>query len=362
MTRTDIDPPESRDSPDFTATPTFSQNTTMPGSMVAGWYRLCCSTCLAIAVAVPFIFSGFTVFQFTLAGIYAIAILGLNLLTGFTGQFSLGHSTFYAVGGYTAAILMSRFELWIYWTIPLAAAMSLGSGFLFGITVTRLAGIYLALATFALSIATPQILKSSYLEAFTGGVQGLDVIRPEVPAFIPLNMDQWWYFVMLVMLLFLLWTTRNLVNSRSGRAMIAIRDNPIAARSMGINTSLYKAITFGISSLYAGIAGALSAIVIEFVAPDSFTFYISFMFLTGMVIGGMASIPGVIFGALFVLFIPNIAEIFSRNLAYAVFGLLLILTVYVMPTGFAGLVRMIVAYMRNKSDVKIPISFVIKKR
>ncbi len=362
MTSTDIDSPESQDSPDFAASPMISQNATNPGTMTAGWYRSCCSMCLAIAVAVPFIFSGFTVFQFTLAGIYAIAILGLNLLTGFNGQFSLGHSTFYAVGGYTAAILLNRFELWIYLTIPIAAAISLGTGFLFGITVTRLAGIYLALATFALSIATPQILKSKYLEALTGGVQGLDVFRPEVPAFIPLNMDQWWYFVMLVILMFLLWASRNLVNSRSGRAMIAIRDNPIAARSMGINTSLYKAITFGISSLYAGIAGALSAIVIEFVAPDSFTFYISFMFLTGMVIGGMASIPGVIFGALFVLFIPNIAENFSRNLAYAVFGLLLILTVYVMPTGFAGLVHMIVAYLRNKTDIKIPMSFLIKKR
>ena len=302
---------------------------------------------LAVALAIPFIFSGFTVFQFTLAGIYAIAILGLNLLTGYNGQFSLGHGTFYAIGAYAAAILMGRFEMLIYLTIPIAGIISLAAGFLFGITVTRLSGIYLALATFALSIATPQILKSRHLEAFTGGVQGLDIFRPEVPSFIPLDLDQWWYFVMLIILLFLLWASSNLINSRSGRAMIAIRDNPIAARSMGINTTFYKAITFGVSGLYAGIAGALSAIVIEFVAPDSFTFIISFTFLTGMVIGGIASIPGVIFGALFVLFVPNIAEDFSKNLAYGVFGLLLILTVYVMPTGSAGLTRMIIELLRK---------------
>ncbi|MBT6611629.1 MAG: branched-chain amino acid ABC transporter permease, partial [Deltaproteobacteria bacterium] len=118
-----------------------------------------------------------------------------------------------------------------------------------------------------------------------------------------------------------------------------IRDNPIAARSMGINSTLNKAIAFGISGLYAGVAGALAAIVIEFVAPDSFTFNLAFLFLTGMVIGGIASIPGVIFGALFVLFLPNFAEDISKNLAYAVFGVLLILTVYLMPSGAAGFFR-----------------------
>lgn len=321
---------------------------TIAGLSDAAWRRVTRIFFLLVALAIPFIFEGFTVFQFTMAGIYAIAILGLNLLTGFNGQFSLGHSTFYAIGAYTSAILMDKFEVLAYYTIPLAALASLVVGFLFGMTVTRLAGLYLALATFALAVATPQILKSKHLEGITGGVQGLDVFRPDVPAAIPLDPDQWWYFVMLVFLLFLLWTSGNLVKSRSGRAMIAIRDNPIAARSMGINTTLYKGITFGVSGLYAGAAGALSAIIIEFVAPDSFTFILAFTFLTGMVIGGMASISGVLFGALFVLFIPNIAEDFSKNLAYAVFGTLLILAVYVMPSGAAGLVNSVVARLKNK--------------
>ncbi|MBT4268538.1 MAG: branched-chain amino acid ABC transporter permease [Deltaproteobacteria bacterium] len=322
---------------DPTAASSFSEK--IAGLSLSGWRRLALFVGLFVALLLPFIFEGFTVFQLTLAGIYAIAILGLNILTGYNGQFSLGHSVFYAIGAYTSAILVEQFAMSSYITIPIAAIVCLAVGFLFGLTVTRLAGLYLALSTFALALATPQILKHKSLEHLTGGVGGLDIFKPDVPAGIPLEPDQWWYFVMLIILIFMLWATHNLVNSRSGRAMKAIRDNPIAARSMGINSTLNKAIAFGISGLYAGVAGALAAIVIEFVAPDSFTFNLAFLFLTGMVIGGIASIPGVIFGALFVLFLPNFAEDISKNLAYAVFGVLLILTVYLMPSGAAGFFR-----------------------
>ena len=297
----------------------------------------------ALAVAIPFLVEGYTAFQFTLAAIYAIAICGLGLLTGYNGQVSFGHSTFFAIGGYTSAILVEELGMSAYLTIPIGGILSAVFGFLFGITVTRLVGLYLALATFALAIATPQILKSSHLEGLTGGSMGLDIFKPEVPAFLALEPDQYWYFVALVFLVFCLWISGNMINSRTGRAMIAIRDNPIAAASMGINTTLYKALTFGVSALFAGIAGALCAIVVEFVAPDSFTFQISFLFLTGMVIGGMASLAGAIYGTLFVLFIPNFAEDVSKNLAYAVFGLFLILAVYVLPRGIAGLVQSVQA-------------------
>lgn len=313
-----------------------------------GWRRLSIWSCLIVALFIPFIFEGFTVFQLTLAGIYAIAILGLNILTGYNGQFSLGHNVFYAIGAYTSAISIEHFALSAYLTIPIAAILCLIIGFLFGISVTRLAGLYLALSTLALALATPQILKHKGLERWTGGVTGLDVFKPDVPAGLPLKPDQWWYFVMLGFLIITLWITYNLVNSRSGRAMKAIRDNPIAARSMGINSTLNKAIAFGVSALYAGIAGALSAIVIEYVAPDSFTFNLAFLFLTGMVIGGMASIPGVIFGALFILLLPNYAEDVSKDLAYAVFGVLLILTVYLMPSGAAGFFRSLLHRLRKE--------------
>lgn len=302
---------------------------------------------MVLALVIPFLFEGFTVFQLTLAGTYAIAILGLNILTGYSGQFSLGHNVFFALGAYTAAILVDQFEVSAYLTIPVAALICLVVGYLFGLSVTRLAGLYLALSTLALAIATPQVIKHESLEKWAGGVGGLDLFKPDVPAGIPLEPDQWWYYVILGFLLLLLWATRNLVNSRSGRAMRAVKDNPIAARSMGINTTQYKAVTFGVSGLYAGIAGALAAIVIEFVAPDSYTFNLAFLFLTGMVIGGMSSIPGVIFGALFVLLLPNYAEDFSKDLAYAVFGILLILTVYVMPSGAAGFYRSLLQLLRK---------------
>ena len=277
--------------------------------------------------------------------IYAIAILGLNLLTGFNGQFSLGHSAFYAVGAYTAAILVYHLDWPVYVTIPFGGIVCFVAGFLFGLPALRLEGLYLALATFALGVSVPQILKSSHLEGLTGGVQGLDIFRPKVPAFVAenfgLTMDQWWYMIAFVVMLFMFWIAWNLINSRTGRAMMAIRDNPIAARSMGVNASLYKSLTFGVSAFYTGIAGALAAIVIEFVAPDSFTFQLSILLFIGMVVGGTGSIWGAVFGGFFILSVPNYAEEISTGLSYAIFGVILILVIYVMPSGFAGLVNVL---------------------
>ncbi|MBV8848636.1 MAG: branched-chain amino acid ABC transporter permease, partial [Methylobacteriaceae bacterium] len=199
---------------------------------------------LIIAIAIPLLFKNFVVFQFTQMLVYAIAILGLNLLTGFNGQFSLGHSAFYALGAYTAAILMDQYSVSYIWTLPAAGIVCFVAGFLFGLPALRLEGVYLALATFALAIATPQILKLSPLEHWTGGVQGIVIIKPDAPAFVPLNQDQWLYYFTLAVALLLYMLARNLVKSRSGRALMAIRDNPIAARSMGVNLALYKSLAF----------------------------------------------------------------------------------------------------------------------
>ncbi|MEX1034771.1 MAG: branched-chain amino acid ABC transporter permease [Sneathiella sp.] len=300
---------------------------------------------IIIGAVLPFFLEGYSTFQGTLIMIYAIAILGLNLLTGFNGQFSLGHSAFYAIGAYTAAILVYHLDWPVYVTIPFGGIVCFVAGFLFGLPALRLEGLYLALATFALGVSVPQILKSSHLEGLTGGVQGLDIFRPEVPAFLVenfgLTMDQWWYLIVFVIMLFMFWIAWNLINSRTGRAMMAIRDNPIAARSMGINASLYKSLTFGVSAFYTGIAGALAAIVIEFVAPDSFTFQLSILLFIGMVVGGTGSIWGAIFGGFFILTVPNFAEEISTGLSYAIFGVILILVIYVMPSGFAGLVNLL---------------------
>jgi branched-chain amino acid transport system permease protein len=288
------------------------------------------------------------VFQLTMAMIYAIAILGLNLLTGFNGQFSLGHSAFFGLGAYTAAILIENYGVPYYLTFPAAGLVCFGFGFLFGLPALRLEGVYLALATFALAIAMPQILKSSPLEPWTGGVQGIVVTKPDAPFDLPLSSDQWLYFLTLVIGVALAVAARNLINSRSGRAIVAIRDNPIAARAMAIDVSLYKTLTFGMSAAYTGIAGALSAIVVQFVAPDSFTFVLAIGLFVGLVVGGVGSIPGALFGGFFVLFVPNIAEQVSKGLAGAVYGVILILVIYLMPTGAAGLVRLVVSKIAKR--------------
>ncbi len=295
------------------------------------------------AFLIPLFARDFLTFQLTQVMVYALAILGLNLLTGFNGQFSLGHSAFYGIGAYTTAIMMSRWGVPYFWTLPAAGAVCFAVGFLFGLPALRLQGLYLALATFALAIAMPQILKFQPLEAFTGGVQGLVIDKPDPPFGLPIDPDQWLYYFTLAVLLVMFAGAANLVRSRTGRAIMAIRDNPIAAAAMGINTALYKTLIFGVSALYTGVAGALGAIVVQFVAPDSFSFLLSVSFLVGLVIGGIGSIPGCLIAGLFVLFVPNIAERVSTGLAGAVYGVILLIVIFVMPTGTAGFARLVLA-------------------
>jgi branched-chain amino acid transport system permease protein len=293
---------------------------------------------LALACTLPFIMSGFRVFQFTQVYIYAIALLGLNILTGYNGQISLGHGAFYAIGAYTTAIMIDKWNIGYGWTIPTAGILCLVVGFLFGRPALRLEGLYLALATFSLALAVPQILK--YFEHWTGGSQGIVLSKPKAPWRLPLSEDQWLYFLTLVILVVLFLLARNLLKSRTGRAIVAIRDNHIAAEAMGINSALYKSVVFGVSAAYTGVAGALSGIAIAFVAPDSFNIFLSITLLTGIVIGGLATISGAIFGALFIQFVPNWAQDISKAAPWAIFGIFLIVFMYVMPHGIAGFLRL----------------------
>ena len=297
---------------------------------------------IAVALALPFGVSNFRLFQFTLVFVNAIALLGLNVLTGYNGQISLGHAAFYALGAYTSAIMIDKWAVPYALTIPVAGLLCLVAGFLFGIPALRLEGLYLALATFALSLAVPQILK--YFEHWTGGSQGIVLSKPDPPFGLPLTPDQWLYFMTLAILLLLFWLAANLLAGRTGRAIVAIRDHPIAAQAMGIDTALYKSLTFGVSAAYTGVAGSLSALVIAFVAPDAFDVFLSITFLVGVVVGGLASVPGAIFGALFIQFVPNWAQDISKAAPWAIYGVLLILFMYVMPLGIAGSLRLAWAY------------------
>ncbi|HKB52453.1 MAG TPA: branched-chain amino acid ABC transporter permease [Ramlibacter sp.] len=294
---------------------------------------------LALACALPFLIGNYRVFQLTLALVYAIALLGLNMLTGYNGQISLGHGAFYAIGAYTAAILMDHNVLPYWATIPVAGIVCLVIGFLFGLPALRLEGLYLALATFALGVAMPQILKHNSIEPWTGGSQGIVITKPDPPAWLPVSQDQWLYMFTLAWTVLLFFAAWNLLRGRIGRALVAIRDQPVAAQAMGVNTALYKSLAFGVSALYTGIAGALGAIAVQFVAPDSFSFFLSITFVVGVVVGGLASISGALYGALFIVFIPNIADQISKAAPWAIYGVFLIGLMYLMPSGVAGAIR-----------------------
>jgi branched-chain amino acid transport system permease protein len=291
---------------------------------------------VALACVLPFVLSNFRLFQFTQVFVYAIALLGLNMLTGYNGQISLGHSAFYAVGAYTTAIMIDKWDIGYGWTIPVAGIVCFVAGFLFGVPALRLEGLYLALATFALGLAVPQILK--YFEHWTGGSQGIVLSKPD-PPWKTLSPDQWLYFLTLAVLVVLFVLGWNLLRGRTGRAIVAIRDNPIAAEAMGVNKALYKSLTFGVSAAYVGVAGALSALVVAFVAPDAFDVFLSITFLVGIVIGGLASVSGAIYGALFIQFVPNWAQDISKAAPWAIYGVFLIVFMYVMPHGIAGALR-----------------------
>jgi branched-chain amino acid transport system permease protein len=303
------------------------------------WKVVATVALLAVACLLPFVVADYQTFQLTFVLIYAIALLGLNLLTGYNGQISIGHGAFFAIGAYGSAIMIDQFGMPYCATIPLAGLLCFVCGFLFGLPALRLEGIYLALATFALAVAVPQILKIKALEPWIGGAQGVVLIKPDPPFGLPINADQWLYLLTLAITTVMFALAINLLRGRIGRALIAIRDDPTAATAMGVNTTVYKTTTFGISALYTGIAGSLSAIAVQFVAPDSFTVFVSIGFLVGIVVGGLSSISGAVFGAIFIQFVPNIADQISKSAPWAIYGVFLILFVFFMPTGIAGALR-----------------------
>jgi branched-chain amino acid transport system permease protein len=303
---------------------------------------------LAVAFVPAFLLSDYRLFQLTMVVVYAIAILGLAILTGFNGQISLGHGAFYAIGAYVTAVLMYQYNIPYWATLPISAVVCAAVGFLIGLPALRLGGLYLALTTFALAVAVPQLLKHNALEPWTGGVQGLVIDKPDPPFGLDLSPDQWLYLFTLFIgaLLFLLaW---NVVRGRIGRAMMAIRDHTLAAEAMGIDTALLKTRTFALSALYTGVAGSLGAIVVQFVAPDSFGIFVSIYFFVGLVVGGVSSIGGAIFGGLFIEFVPNIAENVSKAAAGAVYGVILIAVMFLMPSGAAGFLRSVALRFRRR--------------
>lgn len=312
------------------------------GGFAPGWIGTLAVLAL-LAIGLTFVAKGFQLFQATMVLSYAIALLGLNILTGYNGQISLGHGAFYAIGAYTTAILMEHAGTPYWATVPAAAVVCLVVGYAFGRPALKLEGLYLALATFALGVAMPQLLKYKYLEAWTGGVQGIVLMKPDAPFGLPLTPDQWLYLFALFVTVVMFVIAHNLLQSGTGRAMRAIRDHAMAAEAMGVDNSHYKSMTFGVSAAYTGVGGALSAIAVQFVAPDSFTLFLSISLLVGIVIGGVGTLWGAIFGAIFIMFVPSLAEKVSKAAPWAIYGVVLIAIMFAMPGGVVGLLRKIQA-------------------
>jgi branched-chain amino acid transport system permease protein len=308
-----------------------------PTARIVNWALLLAG--LIVLFGLPLTAAPFRVFQFTMVAVFAIATLGVNLLTGYNGQISLGHSFFFAVGAYTTAILTVDHGWPYLLTLVPAFALTFALGFLFGIPALRLEGLYLALVTLALGVVTPPFIKR--FGDLTGGAQGMLVDQPEAPGWSGLADDQWLYYVVVVTALALFLLARNLVRGRVGRALIAIRDNHIAAETMGINASVFKTLTFAVSTAYAGVAGGFYTLVVGFVAPESFSVLIGIEFLTGAVVGGLATIIGPVLGALFTYFIPEYASDLNPAAPNVLYGMILIAVVMVAPSGVAGLITKI---------------------
>ena len=346
---------------------------------------------LLAAVAVlllPRLISDFRAQQFAYVGIYFIALIGLNLLTGVTGQISLGHGAFMLIGGYTTAILMSnedpRLELLGHtfsndmrdiWTIPIAGLVAGLAGFLFGFPALRLTGLYLALATFAIAVASPAVVKKfDGLSGGGGGInlfavegrtgrsvtdpvtfeskQGADIFGLHLASF-----NEWLYYLCWTLALVMFGVAWLLLRGRFGRTLRAVRDSELAAASSGVNLARYKTLAFGISAFYAGVAGSLLAIATTFVNPDTFPITLSIFLLVGVVVGGLGSLWPLVFGAIFIHFmqiewaqrveavIPNWLPLLgdfdtdAPGAPAVAFGVILILIMLAAPGGAAGLIR-----------------------
>jgi branched-chain amino acid transport system permease protein len=327
---------------------------------------------VTVVAILPSFVNDFRSRELAYVGIYLIALLGLNILTGYTGQISLGHGAFMAIGGYTTAILMVGNEqfggpisggLKDVWTLPFAGLVAGAVGLAFGLPALRLSGLYLALATFAIAVAMPSTIKR--FEEFSGGGQGIQLFGvPELTGGTSnveilgksLTPNDWLYYLSWSIALAAFVVAWLILRGRTGRAFRAVRDSEIAAVSSGVSLARYKTLAFGISAAFAGVAGGLFAIASAFVNPDTFPIALSIYLLVGIVVGGLGALSGLVVGAIFIQYLPLWAQ--GQDLGSLlpdfvveetqkpggpaiVYGVVLILLMFVLPTGVSGLFRRI---------------------
>ena len=304
---------------------------------------------VALVLVLPHWLSDARAAEFARAGCFFIAILGLNLLTGYTGQISLGHGALMAVGAYTTAILTADHGFRDLWTIPLAGLVAMAAGFLLGLPAIRLSGLYLALATFAFGVAMPALLKK--FSGLTGGSAGINLfdkaLNRSTGALGSVHVlgrtvatNDFLYYLTWGIGLLLAGAAWLLVRGRVGRAFRALRDSEVAAASSGVNTAFYKTLAFGISGFYAGVGGSLFVLVSNwFVSPSTFLFDKSLLLVVGAVVGGLGSLAGIALGALFIQFMPSWADNLSSapGAPSVFFGAAIVLVMILLPTGLGGL-------------------------
>ena len=305
---------------------------------------------LAAYALAPRLVSDFHSRDLAQAGVFFIAIVGLNLVTGYTGQISLGHGALMAIGGYTTAALAVHEHWRDVWTIPLAGLAAGVVGFLIGLPALRLSGLYLALATFAFAVAMPSLLRK--FAGLTGGGQGLRLLE-DAPLQITglsgtvtilghsMTQNHFLYYLTWAIGLLAFAGAWLIVRGPLGRTFRAVRDSEVAAASAGINLAAAKTLAFALSGVFAGVAGSLLAIQNEIVNPLSFTFLLSILILVGAVVGGLGSLPGMVLGAFFVQYLPDLSTRVSsaQGVPDFVFGAAIILVMLLLPSGAGGLLQ-----------------------
>lgn len=298
---------------------------------------------------------------FVSIGYLSIAALGLNILVGFTGQISIGHAAFFGFGAFASVFIHKSTGIPVFFSIPLAGLMTAAVGLIFGVPAARIKGLYLAIAT----LAAQFILQDFFGRAnwFSGGTHG-SVAQPlEIFGYQFRSVHSYWWIVLAYVVIMFLAAT-NLMRSRDGRALIAVRDHYLSAEIMGVNLTKYRILSFGIASFYAGIGGALFAHHNFFVQVESFTIFFSILFLGMVIIGGLGSIMGTILGTIFITMLPEATEAIASllrgsavdealNLGGALnylkemaIGLAIILFLIFEPEGLAHRWRQIKAYWK----------------
>ncbi|ADB48867.1 branched-chain amino acid ABC transporter permease [Conexibacter woesei] len=289
---------------------------------------------LLVALVAPFALAPYQVSQLTTVWIYATAVLGLNLLTGHTGQISAAQGGFFAIGAYTAAILLDRGLLPPLLTLPAGALVALLAGVALGLPALRLRGLYLALVTLAVAVVVPVVAKRA--DGLTGGAGGMTVDTLAAPTWSGLADDQYLYLVAVALAVAGFGLAVRMTRGASGRALTAVRDGEVTAAVVGVNIARVKLQAFGVSAAYAGAAGALYTLAVGFVAPESFTLLLAFAFLTAMIVGGARTLVGALVGALFIEYVPATAADVDPSLTGVVYGAALLLCVYLLPAGIVG--------------------------